>query len=609
VKKVLSITTIQPPCLSSAKTGSQKGLYAAVVLLLLIVYLGSAFSPGLMDDADATHAEAAREMLVRHDFVTLHVNGIRYLEKAPLMYWLVAFSYRFFGVSDIATRLPIVLAMLLLAVLAMRWGQLAFGERAGVYSGLFVSTAVGFFLFTRILIPDVILSLLIATSFYFFLTALNDKAAWRWYLAYACVALGVLTKGLVMLVFVGGTAAGYLLLSGEWRRWREFRLLGGTVLFLAIAAPWHLLAGFRNHGFFWFYFVNEHFLRFLGKRYPRDYNKLPASLYWSLHLVWLFPWSMYLPSAIADLRRNLRGQGTRAESLTFAFRTRLLCLIWAGIILVFFAISTNQEYYTLPAYFPILLLIAGTIAEAEEGAGSKWLSWSAGAVAALAMAAGAMLIAGLWSSRQLPYVADISTVLAKHDMAKDTLSMSHMLDLTGESFAALRLPAILAALALVVGPACALYLRLKRRHLLATWMTAGTMVVLLVAAHLALERFAPYMSSKPLAQIIARQARPEDKIFIYGEQSHGSSLLIYLQRPIYLVNGATTSMWFGSTFPDAPKIFLHDLDLVGEWGSSTRIFLFVTSCDQAHVEALIPGPKYVIAERSGKTVYSNRPGS
>src|SRR5205807_1299322 len=147
-----------------------------------------------------------------------------------------------------------------------------------------------------------------------------------------------------------------------------FRLLPGIALFLLIAAPWHILAGIRNtggqngHGFFWFYFVNEHFLRFLGKRYPRDYNKLPWALYWSLHLVWLFPWSLYLPAAI---RTIISGRKERLRS-SFGSRTRLLCWILAGVILLFFAISTNQEYYTFPAYLPLLMLLADGIAGCES---------------------------------------------------------------------------------------------------------------------------------------------------------------------------------------------------------------------------------------------------
>src|SRR5499427_2722318 len=299
-----------------------------LAVVFACVFLGSLYPPPLLDDADSTHAEAAREMYVSGDYVTLHVNGVRYLEKAPLLYWLVALGYHVFGVNEFSTRLPTVLAMFLLVVLGVRWGTRAFGERAGAYAGLFVTTAAGFYLFTRILIPEALLSLWIAGTFYLFLTALENRQAWRWYGGYACLALAVLTKGLIPLVFVGISAVLFVILTGQWRRWREFRLPSGLLLFFLIAAPWHILAGIRNPHFFWFYFVNEHFLRFLGRRYPVDYNQVPPLLYWSLHLVWLFPWSLYLPLAvrsIIDLRKN--------ETPTdFAQRTRLLCWILVSLV-------------------------------------------------------------------------------------------------------------------------------------------------------------------------------------------------------------------------------------------------------------------------------------
>ena len=584
---------------------------AGVLLLFAVVYAGSLFSPGLQDDADATHAEAAREMLATHDFVTLKINGNRYLEKAPLMYWVVALSYFFFGVNEFAAHLPVALSMMLLVLLAMRWARRAFGERAGIYAGLFISTAAGCYLFTRILIPESILSFFIAASFYCFATALQDGDALRWYGGYACMALAALTKGLLAIVVVGLALLLYATISGEWRRWREFRLFTGTLLFLAIAAPWHILAGIRNPHFFWFYFVNEHFMRFLGKRIPKDYNKQTDSLYWTLHLVWLFPWSLYLPVA---LRRPVtdwmarRRQGALKVSrapLNFRSRTELLCLSWAGVTLVFFSFSTNQEYYTFPAYFPILLLIGAKLASEEKSGKRQWLLWTSGVLAAICIAISAVLAAGLWNSRQLPFVPDIGTVLAKPNLEAETLSMGHMLDLTGESFAALRLPAILAAIILLIGPALAFWLRRRGLQFAATWTTAATMAVFLIAAHIALVRFEPFLGSRIMARQIAPELRPTDRVMIYGDQSFGSSLLFYLRRPIELVNGNTTSMWWGSTYPDAPHIFINDQDLLRAWNSPERVFLFVPEYERATVEALLPGPVHIASEASGKVIFSN----
>jgi 4-amino-4-deoxy-L-arabinose transferase-like glycosyltransferase len=598
----------------------------ALAAVFLAVYVGSMFTPGLLDDADSTHAEAAREMVATGDYVTLHINGVRYLEKPPLPYWLVAISYKVFGVNEFATRLPMVLAVMLLGGLAFGWGRRAFGERTGIYAGLFVYTCAGVYLFTRVFIPDVLLSLLIAGALYFFLTALEPEGqAWRWYAGYAMMALGVLTKGLIAVVFPCGSAFFFLLVTGEWWRWREFRLISGLALFLAIAAPWHILAGLRNpgtaehRGFFWFYFVNEHFLRFVGKRYPRDYSKLPAALYWMLHLVWLFPWSFYLPAAVKTAVEAWRGQrggsgavqGVGRRVGDFAARTRLLCWIWAGVVLIFFALSTNQEYYTFPAYLPLLLLLADGVGRCERAEGNGAvrvgsLTTSAGLLAVIGVAASAMLVAGLWQSRNLPFQPDIGSVLGMQDLDAYTLSTSHMLDLSYASFAALRLPAGLAAAVLLVAPLLSFILRIFRRHHSATWVLGAGFAVFLVAAHIALGRFGPYLSSKELAQEIAARARPEDKVMIYGDQAFGSSLLFYLRRPIDLVEGKTTSMWFGSTFADAPNIYLTDQDLQRDWIGRGRVFLFVPPYEKARVDGLLPA-KVVIAERSGKYVYSNRP--
>ena len=133
------------------------------------------------------------------------------------------------------------------------------------------------------------------------------------------------------------------------------------------------------------------------------------------------------------------------------------------------------------------------------------------------------------------------------------------------------------------------------------------MAVLLAAAGLALVRFDPLLSSRDLAAEIARRSQPGDRIMIYGDQAFGSSLLFYLKRPIELVNGRTTSMWFGSTLPGAPQIFLDDAALASAWRGPTRVFLFVPSQHRARVERLLGERAHVLAESSGKTIFSNRP--
>ena len=155
--------------------GKRFHFYLIVLLVAAAVYAGCMISPpSLMDDVDAVQAQIARNMLTSGDWVTARLDGIPYLEKAPLIYWLIAGSFKVFGATDWAARIPIVLAAIALAWLTTAFGTWAFGRKAGFYAGLCISTCFGLFLFTRILIPDVMLTASIALSMWAFLRAIDE---------------------------------------------------------------------------------------------------------------------------------------------------------------------------------------------------------------------------------------------------------------------------------------------------------------------------------------------------------------------------------------------------------------------------------------------------
>ncbi|MBC8166432.1 MAG: glycosyltransferase family 39 protein, partial [Bryobacteraceae bacterium] len=261
-----------------------------------------------MDDVDAVQAQIARNMLDSGDWVSARLNGVLYLEKSPLVYWLMASSYALFGVHDWAARLPLAICTIALCWLTYRIGKWAFGEREGLYAGLAIATCLGLWLFTRILIPDVILTGTIALAMWAFLRSLepDERNPRIWSGVYAAsIAVGLLLKGLIAAVFPIGAAVVYLLATRQMFRretWHRIRPFTGAAIALLIASPWHVLATIRNppyfdwtmksepghyHGFFWFYFLNEHVFRFLNTRFPRDYNTVPRHLFWLFHLLWL----------------------------------------------------------------------------------------------------------------------------------------------------------------------------------------------------------------------------------------------------------------------------------------------------------------------------------
>ncbi len=657
------------------QTHPRQGLSTLTAWLLLAVIftavqLGSLFTPPLLDDADASHAQAAQHMAQSGDWVTLKVDGIRYLEKPPLPYWMEAVLYRVFGENVFATRLPNSLAILGITWLAWLWAGRAWGPRAGFYAALGVLTSIGPFLFTRFAIPEALLSFFLLFALYSFITGLESRRPIRFYGMWVSLALALLTKGLIAPLFFVAAAFPLLLLSGLWRRWRDLKPLTGLLLFLAIAAPWHILAGLANpdqghpvgnhptpgnvHGFWYFYFLNEHVFRFLGTRFPHDYNRMPVVWYWLAHLVWLFPWSLFLPAVVVVAWRSRHswlqhlhrdaGQtvdfyldhaaredvATYVQQLKFRVRSVWLLGLYSAFVLLFFSISTNQEYYTFPAWPTLLILIAAVLSGMEENRAPDLTSapaktnqktaWLTGAQAVFAIAgvlAAAALAWCLWESRHLPFVADIGTLLAHRDVGGYTLSMSHFFDLTGPSFAALRLPASMAAVTLLIGPAVSWFLRVKHKHLAATTTLALTCALFLVAAHIAFARFEPMLSSKQLADVIVQKGSPADSFIIYGDQSDASSVVFYthnfLGKPAYLVfepcspHGAGSSLLWGSCYPDAPKIFLSEDQLSKEWGAGERKWLFAQDTFQPKVEQLLAGRLYPVKSIADKALWTDRP--
>jgi hypothetical protein len=225
---------------------------------------------------------------------------------------------------------------------------------------------------------------------------------------------------------------------------------------------------------------------------------------------------------------------------------------------------------------------------------------------------------GLWESRGLPYVADIGTLLAHRAVGNYTLSMSHFFDLTFASFAALRLPAALAAAALLIGSIVGLILRLKGKHLAATVSLALTSAVFLIAAHIAFARFDPMLGSKTLADVIVQKGSHADSFIIFGEQSDASSVVFYTNdffegRPAYMVlprcgqHGEGSPLLWGSCYPDAPNIFLSEDKLSKVWGTGERKWLFAQDVNQQKAESLLAGRLYPVKSIADKALWTDRP--
>ncbi|KYC41433.1 hypothetical protein WA1_22340 [Scytonema hofmannii PCC 7110] len=582
--------------------------YTPIILLLVfsaIIYTSISFQPSVIDNADAVHAQASREMLLRNDWITMYVNGVRYLQKAPLLYWLVASAYQVFGFNAFAVRFPTVIAIVLLGWVTYAFGQWAYSQKVGLYAAASLLFCCGMFLFTRIMIPEALLTLLVTTAHLCFLRAFFGTGISKrlYYGFYVATALAVLTKGLIGIVFTVSPVFLFLLLTGNLFVWKELRLLSGSALFLAIAVPWHLLVGVRNEHFFWYYFVNEHFLRFLGQRYPKDYGKLPLLNYWLLHMVWLFPWSLGFPLLITQ-RPRLKAQANKKIQLN------LYLWLWTGIILIFFSFSSGQEYYTFPAYPALALLLSTAFTEAEEGVkAKKYLLWINGILAILGIVFAIIMGVLVWNTRNVQATGDLSSFLniVSSDDKRYTIALGHLFDFTPYALAELRSPAILSALVVSLGFLLAFWFRRKQNHTYTVIVMVLTMGLLFICANRAHIKFEPVLSSRVLAEEIKQRWEPNAKIVLNGNYETGSSLRFYIDQPIYLLNGRTLTMEFGSRYPDTQSVFLNDEDIRRLWSSSNRIFLFTENHKKETLLKNLAMPTFFVVEKGGKSVFTNKP--
>src|SRR5450631_2493350 len=591
----------------STRTGRRLVDELIVVLFAAVIFLGCIVSPpSLMDDVDAVQAQIARNMLQSGDWVTARLDGVAYLEKSPLKYWMMAVSFAIFGAHDWAARIPIALSTVLLCWVTARFGGWAFGRRVGLHAGLVLGTSVGLFLFTRILIPDVMLTLAITIALWGMMRALEEEerhpAAWAMAM-WAAIGTGLLLKGLIAAAFPVATGLLYLGLTKQLllrRTWRRLQVMWGMLLALGIAAPWHVLATLRNppyfdftmhsekgsyHGFFWFYFINEHVLRFLNLRYPRDYNTVPRVYFWLFHLLWLFPWTAFIPEI-----RKLSFRPTDRGG-----RMRQLAACWIGFILIFFTFSTTQEYYSMPCYPAMALLLGSAVA-----AGGAWITRGTRALTVIAGLAAAAIVAILVLVRNVPSPGDISAALSSHPGAY-TLSLGHMEDLTLQSFAYLRLPLALAAVAFCVG----MVGTLRARSQGALIAVALMMVLFFQAARLAMVAFDPFLSSRPIAEVLNRS--PQGTLIVDHHYYWFSSAFFYTNRRALLLNARVDNLVYGSYAPDAPEVFIDDAKFRELWTQPDLKYFVARDSALPRLQGLVGAENlHLITVGGGKVLLANQ---
>ena len=476
---------------------SQRYSLILLAVVFIAVWFGNLDYRKLTRPDEGRYAEIAREMVATGDWVTPRLNGIKYFEKPPLQYWATAAAYRVFGEHEWTARWwPAVtgLGTILLVFLA---GRRLFGPAAGWCSALVLASCVAHVGLGHMNTLDMGLTFFMTGTLLAFLLAqqAGASAAERrnWSLAaWACAALAVLSKGLIGIVLPGAMLAAYVLLQRDFSLLRGLQWRGGLSLFLIIAAPWFVLVQHANPEFARFFFVHEHFERFLTEGHLRVQ---PWWYFFPMLAAGMLPWLTLLPQALI--------RGWRIHPSPAAFHPARFLLIWAVVVFAFFSASGSKlPSYILPV-FPALALLTGLVL-AEIG--TRQLLWHTIPM----LAAGIAIVA---------FVPHASSMASRYVPA---------------SLIDAYVPWILAAgLVLAIGGACAfLFFRRNDRAAAVLGMAFGGLVAtqLAITGH---DSLAPSYSGYHIAQDIQQHLTKTSHF--YSVRTYDQTLPFYIKRTVTLV--------------------------------------------------------------------------
>jgi len=578
----------------------RKKWYVLIPLILVaVVYLFTAGGMPIYDDGDALYSHISQRMAMTGDWVTPYADGERFLDKPPILYWLTAASYHVFGYHEFAARFPSVLAVLGIVGLLCALGRRAGGVEAGFIAGAASAFCIGTFLFTRMVFPDVF--------FVFFLTlALTAFLGWHRnernpvapaLLFYAAMAGAVLSKGLIGLFFPAAIICLFLFWSRDFRRLKHFHIGKGTVLFLVLALPWHILAAVRNPGFLWYYFINEQVLRFLGRRQPVDYESISLPIFWALILVWLFPWSVFLP-AIRHVWREAVSRSMESRDIV------RLCVCWAFVILVFFSISSRIEHYSMPLFPPLALLTGVALSSSGAFAVStrRSVAWGFAALGILGLVIALLTISGVvWlsletSGQPMDEISASRTYAYKYYFGP-------LFEMPADIVSRLKAP--------LIGTCCLLALGLTGAWLL---NRKGARLAAVVALNLVMAGFCFFtwqslgicgeiLSSRQFGQKLEQLYREGDIAVVLGDFETANSINFYSSIPLHVYKGSAALLQWGMSYPDAPQRLFSEESFESRWQSEERTFL-LTPDDQA--DALKLPFSYTVMRSGNRVLFCNQ---
>jgi hypothetical protein len=553
-----------------------RGLLWLLLAVLVAVWFCNLEQRKLVRPDEGRYAELARHMMVSGDWVTPRLNGIKYFFKPPLQYWATAGAYSTFGMHHWTARLWPALTGLAGILLTAFVGWRLYGPTVGLYAGAVLCSAGLYVALGNLNTLDMGLAVFMSGVLSGVLLGQRDGASERerrnWMLfAWACAALAVLSKGLVGVVLPGAAVALYILIERDWRRLLRLQLVTGSLLFLAIAAPWFVVVSLRNPEFLHFFFIHEHVERFLTPVHRRE---APWWFFLQIHALGFLPWLLPMIAGLAGSWRVERGRP--------GFRPTRLIAIWVVFIVLFFSLSSSKlPSYTLPVWPACALLTALAIDRLSPRA----FAWQMAPIVLLSLLSaagltGLLLAGGIERLVPDPVRAEMVTGVARFFIAGSLAMLAGSL---WAWFAARRGRVTAAVAGMAVGA-------------LIGWQ-------LMIAGH---ERMSPSTSAYQLAQAIApeleRDMKPDTPFY---------SVAVYEQTLNFYINRVTTLVAFRDEFDfglaQEPQLTLHTVEAFeAAWRSDPVAFAIMQP--QTFDELAARGVPMEVLARSTKRVVVRTPG-
>ena len=552
--------------------------------------LGLGAAP-FLDPPEGFHAAVAESIRASGDWITLRADGVRYFDKPPLLYWLMAATFAVSGATEAAARLWPALAGAGVAAVTGWIGTMLGGARVGLLAALIVAANLGMFLFARQVKPDLPFIFFIVLAFAGFVVAYRGAGRWGLAVAYASLGLAALTKDFLGAIAPLGVIAAFLWITrerpyGVWAPW------WGVGLLIGIALPWYAAVERGSRGFLWYTIVDNHVLNFARQRVFPDADVPLGSLQFLAVTIGAFlPWMLAAPWALA---RALRPPWPNAEARLWG-----LLAFWVVLVLGFFTLSPFKlPHYGLPALPALALLVARVWDESIDALpGAVAPRTLLMPVTVLFALSGIGLVLGAQGVLGLPGGSyEAVDVPARNLTARGQAAATQF-----ASFAPILMKSgllfLVAAAAMVVTTA-------RRLPAAGLGVALAAMIAYLPICAEGMALFARSRSTRPLAAELTRRLVPADVVIHEGPLEDSGALLLAVRRRVHVVDGLQSNLAFGATFPEARDVFWSPVRLREAWGQG-RCFL-VSSVEPAHSVAQTLKPAHLLAEGGGRWLYSNR---